>query len=207
MNTTNLFVEVIVIGTGALIYIALLSLTIFGCEPFVNLLTSIEKMQLGEMSLLVSAVPAFSVIYVLGIVTDRIANKIFDECYGAKLETGCFPNDSLFKSRHTIYTQAGYLSTKLEYGRSRLRVCRGWTLNFVLIAVSMILFLYVRLPDQAVQLGVIAVIVFGTLAAATGWTWYQLIKTEYAQVKAQAKFLSEQATPKDLEIQKLFLKD
>jgi len=34
-----------------------------------------------------------------------------------------------------------------------------------------------------------------------------LIKTEYAQVKAQAKFLSEQATPKDLEIQKLFLKD
>jgi len=95
----------------------------------------------------------------------------------------------------------------LEYGRSRLRVCRGWTLNFVLIAVSMILFLYVRLPDQVVQLGIIAIVVFGTLAAATGWTWYQLITTEYAQVKAQAKFLSEQATPKDLEIQKLLLKD
>ncbi len=202
MNTTNLFVEVLVIGTGAAVYIILILMAFLGCQPFVDLLAHIKDMNLGEMSLLVSSIPAFSVIYVLGIITDRVADTIFYRLWGKRLKAKHFGStnscseglekDLLFTSRHTIYTEAEYLAAKLEYGRSRLRVCRGWTLNFVLIGMSMLLFLGMQFPDKVLKLGAVSTVVFMVLAALTKWTWYQLVETEYVQVKKQAAFLSEQ---------------
>ncbi len=199
MNTTNLFVELVMIGVGAIIWVIMLLMTVLGYQPFCDLLVYIKQMELGEMSVLVGAIPVFSVIYVLGIVTDRVANGIFDQLWGKKLKSECFKTQNeeqarvqLFEKRHIIYTQSEYLSVKLEYGRSRLRVCRGWTLNSVLILVCTLLFLWTQLSDdsQMLKLSAIITLFWGGLAGATWWTWRKLIITEYQQINKQAASLS-----------------
>jgi hypothetical protein len=66
MNTTSIFVELIVIGVGTATILVLLALTVLGYDwvPW-SKLTSISV-----------AVPCLSVVYVLGIAFDRLADRL-----------------------------------------------------------------------------------------------------------------------------------
>lgn len=72
MSTTNLFVELVVIGVGAAIWIVLLGLAVIGCEWA----TDIEAVSL------VAIVPTLAVVYVLGIVSDGLTTMRKAERYG-----------------------------------------------------------------------------------------------------------------------------
>jgi hypothetical protein len=78
-----------------------------------------------------------------------------------------------------------------SHGRSRLRICRGWALNAVLIAVALNLFIWIRLSRSAVApllslFGAVTILLF---ALASWYTWKKLTVTEYRKVKEQAAFL------------------
>ena len=187
MNTTNLFVELIVIGVGALAWVVLLVLSVTGWQW-----VPVEKVfSAGAL------VPLLSIVYVLGIVSDRIADSVFESLWNDKLRKNRFPDvDDYHAARRHILTRSERLSDLLEYGRSRLRICRGWTLNSVLIAISLNVFLWTRLSDFPLtkSLSLFATIAFLTFAAASWYTWRKLTVTEYRKVQEQAEYLIKSET-------------
>lgn len=185
MNTTNLFVELVVIGVGALAWLILLILSVFGWDW-----VPVEK-----AFSTVALVPLVSLVYILGIVSDRIADTLFEQWWNDKLRKDQFTdNNDYHAARRSILTRSERLSNLLEYGRSRLRICRGWALNSVLIAVTLNLFIWGKLqssqPRRLLSL-------FGTAASlsfalASWYTWKKLTVTEFRKVKEQAAFLQAQ---------------
>lgn len=182
MNTTNLFVELIVIGVGAGIWIFLLIL------GFTGLSTS----DVADLFKAETAIPLLAVIYVLGIVTDRIADTIFEKIWGDSLRQHKFGDlEKYYLARRDILTKSERLSDLLEYGRSRLRICRGWSFNSVLIIISLNLFLSLSsvtgLSEQPIRL--LGTIGFALLAIATWYSWKKLVEAEYRKVIQQAEYL------------------
>jgi hypothetical protein len=72
MNTTTLYAELIVVGSGAAISILLFFYSLFG-EP--AWLSKIKD--LSSVGSLVSLVPVLSVIYLLGIVINNLGYLLF----------------------------------------------------------------------------------------------------------------------------------
>jgi hypothetical protein len=182
MSTTNLFVELVVIGVGTLAWIVLLVLALFGWNwvPVEQLFSP------------TAVIPLLAVVYLLGIITDRLADALFDRWWSPRLRQAEFPrHEDYHQARHEILMRSERLAELLEYGRSRLRICRGWSLNALLIALAAALLL-LRVPERALQLG--AFVVIGCLAVAAGaaYAWRQLATTQYRKVREQATMLRQQ---------------
>ena len=97
MSTTNLFVELIVIGVGALAWIVLLVLSLFGWAwvPTERVFST------------VALVPLLSLIYVLGIVSDRIADSLFEHWWNDNLRKSRFPEiNDYHAARRRILTRS-----------------------------------------------------------------------------------------------------
>ena len=183
MGTTNLFVELVVIGVGAMTWLCLLVVAVFGWK----------WIPIDKVFSTVALVPLLSLIYLLGIISDRIADSIFERLWVTRLRQRCFESTKEYHlARRQILTGSERLSDLLEYGRSRMRICRGWTLNSILIAITLNLCVWIQLqPSHARSLSI-----FGTIAslsfAVGAWdTWRKLSVTEYRKVKEQAAFLVE----------------
>ena len=70
MKTTSLFVELVVVGTGAALFVVLLLFTFFGDQPWLY-------QGISESDDVASIIPVLSLIYVLGIVVDKVAYRWF----------------------------------------------------------------------------------------------------------------------------------
>ena len=189
MNTTNLFVELIVIGIGAATWIALFVFSFFG----IGWVTSLET--LFSFTVLI---PALSVVYVLGIITDRIADFCFEKMRGNTLRSKWFQNiNDYYRSRRLVYTGSERLGDLLEYGRSRMRICRGWALNAVLILVSFNLFMSVQTPQiqNKPLLWLAASLTLALFAGGSYFAWLNLTVAEYRKVKQHAEYVSSQRSP------------
>ena len=182
MNTTNLFVELIVIGVGAAIWLALFALSVFGYTwvPIERLLSP------------AAAVFILAVIYVIGIISDRLADTVFEWVWRDDLRGAYFKDNSeYYNARRSILTHSERLSDLLEYGRSRLRICRGWALNAILIAIALNTFLWTKLSSRPATwsisiFGSISLVVF---ALAAWFAWKKLVENEYRKIKEQADYI------------------
>ncbi|MFN2516555.1 MAG: hypothetical protein ABR556_10125 [Pyrinomonadaceae bacterium] len=182
MSTTSLFVELVVIGVGALAWVVLLVLSVFGWNwvPTERIFSS------------VALVPLLSLIYIFGIVTDRIADALFENWWNEDIRKKTFPNvEDYFVAQRLILTRSERFAKLLEYGRSRLRICRGWALNSMLIAIALNIFIWSRLANSSLTF---SLSLFGTTACllfaiASWYTWKKLSVTEYRKMKEQAAFL------------------
>lgn len=178
MNTTNLFVELIVIGASTAGWLVLFSMSLFG----------FRWLPLAETLTLPALIALLPVVYVLGIVTDRIADAVFDRLWAERLRKNWFSTRTeYYLARRQILTHSEHLSDNLEYGRSRLRICRGWAFNLVLAAVFLNLFIWTRIAGENWALGVS---IFGTililgLALACWYSWRSLSISEYRKIKSQ----------------------
>lgn len=90
-----------------------------------------------------------------------------------------------------IYTRADRLGNLLEYGRSRLRICRGWTLNTVLILISLNGFIWTQVGDRRwkARLAIFCSIAVGLFAVGNWFAWRQLSMANYRKVREQSAFL------------------
>lgn len=185
MSTTDLFVEIIVIGVGATIWIVLLALSIFGYSWVPS----------GQVFSLASLLPILAITYVLGIVTDRVADTLFDKLWKPSLAQQFYQQDGDdYDDRRYIYLRSEQLAHLLEYGRSRLRICRGWTLNSLLILGSFNLFIQLQLPHASLKL---TAFLFGNLflvllTYCLWFSWKQLTLADYRKVKRQSAWLKTQ---------------
>ena len=167
MSTTDLFVELIIIGMGAAIWLLLLLFSAFGYD----------WVPLEKVFSLAALIPFLSVVYVLGIVIDRISDTIFGKIWAVSLLKKVYrQGEKYLDDRRLIYIHPGRLGNLLEYGRSRLRICRGWTLNAVLILVSMNIFIWSSVVDTTLQirLSIFGSLLLGLFAYGNWFSWYQL---------------------------------
>ena len=166
MKTTNLFVELVVVGTGAALFVVLLFYT-FGADRF---LFGQNLSNLSKPDDLASIIPVLSLIYVLGIVTDKVAYRIFKPTED-RLRKAQFGNEGYYQKRHILYTSANTTQAveAFEYGRSKVRICRGWTVNSTLLILALICFMIFRHGfDSMIVAGIIALVV---LTFLTSWSW------------------------------------
>jgi len=184
MSTTSLFVELLMIGAGAAIWVGLLIVAIFGTEWLPAVAASKEL----ALPLLL---PILSITYVLGILVDRLADWFWDG-KSDRLRAERFPSREDYRHARTlIYTEAESLRDLYEYGRSRLRICRGWTLNAAFILITFVSFVLstngiVSLHQPLLWFG-------GAASALLGfwswWAWCRLTRGEYTQLSQQRDFL------------------
>jgi len=141
MSTTSLFVELILIGVSAWTWVLFLIITIFDYKWVpINITLSIPFIIL-----------MLPLIYVLGIVTDRMADSVFDQLWGNRIRSTWFNSRAEYYSmRSKILFKGERLSDMLEYGRSRLRICRGWTFDLLIMTVIANLFISIRLSNNPV---------------------------------------------------------
>jgi hypothetical protein len=183
MNTTSFFVELIVIGVGAAIWIGLAVLSLVGISWVSS--TSFSG-QLGFVLL----IPTLSIIYVLGIIIDRTADWILGP-WSRALQRREFPNPKeYYRARTTIYMKSEVLRDLYEYGRSRLRICRGWALNALLILIAFDIFAARHVSiDRRGPLWTAGTMGFGLLAVAALGTWHGLVVQELARLREQFTLL------------------
>lgn len=132
MNTTNLFIELIVIGIGTALWGMILFLFLFDID-----ISSLPFFQAKHEWVWTLILLPF--IYILGIVTDRLADMSLST-FTTHLSKQLYPNKAqILMDKVVIYKAASPLVDMINYGRSRMRICRGWLFNlpFLLIILNL----------------------------------------------------------------------
>ena len=186
MATTNLFVELIVIGAGAICWLTLVILGLFGIDSF-----PIESA--ATYPVLVTLLP---LVYLLGIISDRVADFAFDKLFSRPLRVRYFSETRNYQdARRLVLSSSGRLADMHEYGRIRIRICRGWSLNALLIAAALQFWLRRAAVNSHWRQ---TAAIWGTagcvlLAVASWWSWYMLCSMEYLKIREHADFLRRTA--------------
>ena len=126
MKTTELFAEILIIGIGAALWMALL---------WVSMYPQLEETLLGLS--LISILPSMAIVYVLGIMTDKLAEIFFKRFFYRKYQ-GMSEQEVLdWKNRRDeILSNNEYVQTLHLSNQSRKKILRGWTLNFFFQALA-----------------------------------------------------------------------
>jgi hypothetical protein len=184
MNTTELFAELLITGTGVVIWIVFLIAAVFG----------LSIQDIATNTNVFTLVPIVGLAYVLGIIIDRLGYGLFAGPETRILKGIVKQNikPSISDKEKFILTHSERLSFQLNYNRSRLRVCRSWCINFLLIAVASGIWAYTSKLSYTFFLSVLNL----ALAIASVLTWRKLVKDYYLSVQSSYTFLVEQKEPK-----------
>ena len=173
MTTTTLYAEILVVGSGTALFIVLLFYSLCGK---VSWATTIE---LSAIEKVVSLIPVVSVFYLLGIVVINVASKLFDgREKESRKEVLSLIGGDYEAIRNKLYTSGHKeLIDDFEFRRSKVRICRGWFVNGLLIIIA--LFTYLRtgqeMPAKMVWFWITTV---GLLMIGTWVSWGTATKTE-----------------------------
>ncbi|MEM6806442.1 MAG: hypothetical protein AAF696_33900, partial [Bacteroidota bacterium] len=137
-------------------------------------------------------------VYVLGVIFDRWVDNLFDRFFKENYENPDFlPREEYYYARTKVYLASQDLKNLLEYGKSRIRICRAWAFNSLMIAFFG--FFYVMASPHSpltnlllkVKVGMTILLVFGTLALFSFRIWKGLSKKEARFLRVQSKILEE----------------
>jgi len=145
MSTTSLFVEILIIGLQALIWLVLLVGVGWDLDSSLNLLKELKEYAALVTILLIATA------YVLGIFVDRAADSFYEKFRYSSKKSPVVPMGEM---RLRIMKESEGMAKFLEYQRSRLRIARATVFNlFVIIVVGSIWF--VQYPGETTGIGVI----------------------------------------------------
>lgn len=184
MGTTDLFVELVVIGIGASVWIVLATFGIFGYA----------WVPLDKLFSVPALIPFLSLVYIMGIITDRIADVLFEAIWTSTIQKKYYSSsDASRDDRRLIYSKNEYLANLIEYGRSRLRISRGWAFNAVLILIAANFFISAQVSDHELQIKLYIWVnaLTGFIAFFSWYTWYKLLDTQYRRLKDDADFIRQ----------------
>lgn len=171
MTTTALFVELVVVGVGALLNVALLLATVF------TLSVPTQAPEWFDGSLLLAAV--FLAAYPLGLLLDRVADLALGWPAG-RLRRPYFADvDSFRRARIAVYADTS-LRDAFEYARHRIRISRGWALNLAMLLGTYNALVWLRLPDSRplLRLSVTGTTLLLVLLLASLYSWAKLVQDE-----------------------------
>jgi hypothetical protein len=182
MNTTTLYAELIVVGSGTAIFIVLFFYSLLGDASWFS--------KLGDLSSIgsvVSLIPVLSFFYLLGIVITNMGHLLF-KSWGKRLR-----KEKLYKLkreyeevRTILYTSADKdLIEQFEFRRSKIRICRGWFINSILLIIALFTNLWTgKIPDAIAWFWIIIV---GLLMIGIRVSWLNATNTELEWLTSYAK--------------------
>lgn len=177
METTQLYIELIIIGLEGFIWMCTFLVDIIGNKA-ISVLTNI----IGNFS---SSLLLIGILYVIGILIDRFADIIFQK------KENAIRNKSGLQAKSSILVWKKYDAEKYaEYSRTRVRILRASILNLPMISISFILYV-IRCLDKFYML-VIYILILGILFTYVSWKSYNLSLIRYYD-KACALEASEKA--------------
>ena len=125
MKTTNLFIELLVIGVGAVLCLGLLIHNLAD-------LSSFKELSINSAVLLF---PITAVTYVFGIIFDRIFDILTDPW--DKYIRHQHLTDEQYKDVRTIlYNDSRMVQDVFDYTKNRVRIVRSWMFYFPLLAAQ-----------------------------------------------------------------------
>jgi hypothetical protein len=193
MSITTLYAELVVVGTGALLFIVLFAYAFFGDLSFVM------KFPTSALGATIVLIPILSVIYLLGIIIANVSHLLF-RGFETDLQRKAFEKEKIEggeyeKVRNELYTSrdAQNLVHDFEFRRSKVRICRGWYLNSLLIIVAILACF--GTGRIALSTTVFCSIAFALLAAGAFLSWYTATITELQWMKSFAKPPTPAAKP------------
>ena len=189
MSTTELFVELVVIGAGAFIWISLLIFSLFGYDwiPW------------QSISSVISLIPSLAIIYVLGITVDKVVDRLFSK-WDKKLRKDYFlTNEDYHRARTYVYTYAADKIVNLfEYGRSRIRITRSWSINSLFLMISVPLFVLTQFMGRLTQVMMLvilaSIVVFLMLSYLLLFSWRKLAENDYKRLSETFLFSKDEGT-------------
>lgn len=193
MKTTDFILELIIAGLGTLVWIILLFLGIIDLNwQFVASLFQLDGF-LGFATLVVLLIAPF--IYIIGIVTDRLVDNLFDKWFANRIAKQEFGGDRTAYKRAVsrVYMGPEGLKEAFTYSRMRIRICRAWTYNSTMILVSLNVFLILRRAwfPQALAMSIFFSILFLISTVVSFVAWKSLVKKEYFSLKINQELLAE----------------
>jgi hypothetical protein len=201
MNTTNIFVELVVIGFHTLIGIAIIVLALFGYQN-----ADAEKLLTINLAL-----PVLATAYILGILIDRISDRIFiAQDYKMRPSDSDANLPSFLTMRFYILHKSSDIYAQLEYIRSRLRIARASVFNFILMTIAVLVFVWLQfgksIPTQNSILIYASTLVVGAILTLASYQSWRGLVTSYSisTIRAytllrdeEAKNQSEEKVKKD----------
>ena len=135
MSTTAIFIELLITGLQAAIWLTLLVLCLLGFD-WINP----ERLKGFEAMFAVALLP---IVYPAGVFIDYLANQLFSD-WEKKIRATYNLDKDQTALKLLMQTKDPALITHFNYIRSRIRICRSSAFNFALITISSLLFTVVR---------------------------------------------------------------
>jgi len=184
MSTTNLFVELVVIGVGAMLWLILLTLALFGFQWF----------QIKVEILVALIIPLLSFIYLLGIIVDRVADSIFERIWSKQIRKTVYRDSTqqnFYNDRRLVLSQQNPITERLLYAQSRTRICRGWSLNAAFITLTFVILMFSQFRSNPNFWKILIYGVFSllTLSFMCWIAWKMLKYSDYLKTQESAEFL------------------
>ncbi len=175
---TAMFVEVLVVGIGALTAAVLLGVSLIGPVTTAKLAPVANTSAATGVGL--------ATAYALGILVDRGADAILTR-HRRALRTRFFISSTEYAQARLRLAGTPVLAARADYARSRMRICRGWTLNALALTLTADLaMLRYPIENRPVVLAVTT-----ALGAATAfgfyYAWRSLTATGYRKLVEQTR--------------------
>ena len=158
MATTALFAEILVIGFQAAVWVALLTLSVFGADRVP--LDSLREWQA------ILIIPLLSAVYAIGVLVDRVADTLFDTFRGREKKPRKEDTTGFRSKRLRVLMEENGAAKFVEYQRSRLRIARGTVFNTALILITIVVFLSTRTESSGRDIAAAAGLVAALLAVS-----------------------------------------
>lgn len=153
-------------------------------------------LDLNKINSFLSILPSLVVAYIFGIIVDRLADRLFrrwDKAIRIKFLPRDFTNYQ--QIRTIIFDKSESLRSWFYYGRSRLRICRGWSFNLFLILISINLFLslnFTLIRNKFLVLASLNTLLI-LLFLSTIFAWHQLTSSEYERLSQEYSRIYDQS--------------
>lgn len=187
MNTSGYIIELIIAGAGAVVWILLFTFAILGYDW-------VPVDFLIEPGVVIMLSPF---VYVIGVITDRLVDSVFEKYFSEN------PGNPLFMSQHEyvkaitqVYMAAESLKELFEYNKRRIRICRAWSFNSLMIMFGAILLIilphtpFTEIIDRFLAILTI-LIVFGISSYLSFRAWRSLSVKKARFLSTQCKVLDE----------------
>ena len=183
MNTTNYTIELLIAGISTTLWLAILSVAIWG-NWVANWYPAIDN----ELTIVLILFPF---VYMIGVLGDRLASGLVSPLED-KIRKRFFATEAEYKkARSVTYIKHEALIKLFEYNSVRVRICRNWCLNGVLILISWIILLFSAHspvpPGQRGPVFLFSVLFIGGTIAAAFFGLRKLLHKDMEYLKIQSE--------------------
>lgn len=178
MGMTNVFVELVIIGIGASIWIIEGFLILWGD------VLSVPK--IGEEYIVILSIPIIAIVYVIGIVLDRISDFSAMKLWGNKCRNKVFGDEKTYYEAITfLEMKSERITLKLEYAKSRIRILRGWLFQLPIIQLFTTILLIKSQNTIKTQDLIFINVVFSFIICLFLFAWIKTQETTFNAIKNQ----------------------